>query len=179
MEKTIVSAILSVAVLFNNVSIVNAATINYGGVSFTVDDEIKFKYPDLIKLILESESIDNDGKQHWLDTLIVMTPEQTDQLFSILSTEKREIQKLNSQFERNDRASEAYENGDYENALTIYRSVAYEGEKKAQYMLGLMYFEGKGVEQNYALAKLWWEEAAAQDCEYAINGLKKLKDMER
>ena len=42
------------------------------------------------------------------------------------------------------------------------RAEAVRGDSRAQYELGVMYAEGRGVKQNYAQAKVWWEKAAAK-----------------
>ena len=39
---------------------------------------------------------------------------------------------------------------------------AVQGDAKAQYYLGFMYYKGQGVEQDFSQAKLWFEKAAAQ-----------------
>jgi TPR repeat protein len=36
------------------------------------------------------------------------------------------------------------------------------GEASAQFNLGIMYYEGKGVKQDFSQAKLWYEKAATQ-----------------
>ncbi len=42
------------------------------------------------------------------------------------------------------------------------KGLAERGDPVAQCRLGFMYAEGKGVKQDYALAKWWYEKAAAQ-----------------
>ena len=42
------------------------------------------------------------------------------------------------------------------------RSKAEQGDAEAQYNLGMLYYEGHGVRQDYATARHWWEQAAAQ-----------------
>lgn len=44
-----------------------------------------------------------------------------------------------------DRYVKAYETGDYSAALGAFRSAALDGSPRAQYYLGLMYRDGKGV----------------------------------
>jgi hypothetical protein len=39
---------------------------------------------------------------------------------------------------------------------------AEQGDAEAQYNLGMLYYEGHGVRQDYAAARQWWEQAAAQ-----------------
>lgn len=42
------------------------------------------------------------------------------------------------------------------------RRNAEQGDAEAQYNLGMLYYEGHGVTQDYTTARQWWEEAAAQ-----------------
>ncbi len=51
-----------------------------------------------------------------------------------------------------DKFTEAYE--------IFYPLATYERHADAQYYLGMMYFEGEGVEQNIEQAKQLWEKAA-------------------
>ena len=46
----------------------------------------------------------------------------------------------------------AYERGDYQTALREWRPLAEQGDAQAQYNLGLMYYHGTGVSQDYAEA---------------------------
>jgi hypothetical protein len=56
----------------------------------------------------------------------------------------------------------AYRNKDYAKAAELWRPLADKGVAPAQYQLGTLYAEGKGVEQNDAIAALWFERAANQ-----------------
>jgi hypothetical protein len=67
--------------------------------TFTILDEIQIKYPELVELILGSESIDNNEKQYWFDILPSMTDEQVDRLFNILMTERRQLEELNLKYQ--------------------------------------------------------------------------------
>ncbi len=67
--------------------------------TFTILDEIQGQYPQLIDLILRSESIDNNEKQYWFDILPSMTDEQVDRLFNILMTERRQLEELNLKYQ--------------------------------------------------------------------------------
>ena len=51
------------------------AQITKNDFTFTLLDEIQVKYPDLVDLIIGSESIDNNEKQYWFDILPSMTDE--------------------------------------------------------------------------------------------------------
>lgn len=54
----------------------------------------------------------------------------------------------------------AYSKGDYATALRLYRQLADRGNVSAQYVIGTMYFDGRGVPQVYATAALWFRKAA-------------------
>jgi len=56
----------------------------------------------------------------------------------------------------------AYNRGDYETALRIFRQLADQGDIDAQVNLGVMYERGKGVPQDYKEAMKWYRKAADQ-----------------
>ncbi len=47
-----------------------------------------------------------------------------------------------------DKGWEAYQQGDFATALEIWAPLAEEGDAKAQYNLGILYDQGKGVARN-------------------------------
>lgn len=61
-----------------------------------------------------------------------------------------------------DRGIDALREGDYEKARSIFEPMAKEGDMYAQDLLGGMYLEGHGVDQNPFEAARWFELAAAQ-----------------
>lgn len=69
------------------------------GLKFTVDCKIERKYPELVKLVLEADSIDNKEKQEWLDVMPRMTEEQIDRLFDILETERVKLSELEIRYQ--------------------------------------------------------------------------------
>ena len=56
----------------------------------------------------------------------------------------------------------AFQSGDYAAALQEWRPLAEQGNAEAQFILGAMYNEGKGVLQDYAEAVKWYRLAAEQ-----------------
>ncbi len=56
----------------------------------------------------------------------------------------------------------AYQEKDYLKAIQLWRPLAQAGDAEAQYRLGIMYAEGRGVAPNDAEAALWFERAAEQ-----------------
>ena len=61
-----------------------------------------------------------------------------------------------------EKAGHAYGRGDYVQAERLYRSLAEQGDPKAQYFLGVMYANGQGVPQDYKKAMTWIGKAADQ-----------------
>ena len=59
-------------------------------------------------------------------------------------------------------AVDAYRRGDYATALREVRPLAEQGDAAAQLSIGLLYIDGLGVPQDYAIARQWYEKAAAQ-----------------
>ena len=59
-----------------------------------------------------------------------------------------------------DDAITAYEQGDYQAAETVFRVLAEQSHSGAETMLGVMYFHGRGVEENKAHAAIWFYKAS-------------------
>jgi TPR repeat protein len=57
----------------------------------------------------------------------------------------------------------AYDRGDHEAALRLWRPLTAQGDADAQYNLGFMYELGIGGPQDYAMAVSWYCRAAEQD----------------
>ena len=75
------------------------ANITQGDYTFVVSDAIQSQYPELVKLVLGSQSLDNTQKQYWFDILPSMSDDQIDRLFDILDTEKRKLEELDAKYE--------------------------------------------------------------------------------
>ena len=58
------------------------------------------KYPELIKLILNTESMDDDERQYWFDIMPSMTDSQIDRLYNILETEKKKLEDLEVKYQK-------------------------------------------------------------------------------
>jgi hypothetical protein len=67
------------------------AEIKQNGRVFQISDEIQAKYNELVKLILATESMNDDERQYWFDILPSMTEPQIDRLFDILDTERKKL----------------------------------------------------------------------------------------
>ena len=65
----------------------------------------------------------------------------------------------------------AYERGDYAAALREWQPLAEQGDADAQYNLGVMHAEGKGVPRDDRMAAQWYRRAAEQGDASAQNSL--------
>ncbi|MDD5026275.1 MAG: hypothetical protein PHH13_02745 [Candidatus Peribacteraceae bacterium] len=66
--------------------------------SVVIPPEAQSRFPDLIALILGSESMNNEERQYWINILFVMTPEQRTNLKDILETEKHQLQEIDKKY---------------------------------------------------------------------------------
>ena len=75
------------------------SVIQHQGKSYTVSDEVAQQYPELIKMVLQTESMDHAERQYWFDILPSMTDDQVDRLFDILETERRKLAELEQKYQ--------------------------------------------------------------------------------
>jgi hypothetical protein len=68
--------------------------------TFQITDELQAKYPELITLIMATESMDNDERQYWFDIMPSMTDAQVDRLFDILETERKKLSELEVKYQK-------------------------------------------------------------------------------
>jgi TPR repeat protein len=66
-----------------------------------------------------------------------------------------------------DDATDAYEKGNYDQAIELFRLLAEQGNAGAQNNLGVMYRNGEGVTQDYVRARMWFNLAARKGDEDA------------
>lgn len=76
------------------------AQIQKGDKTFNVTDELQAKFPELVKLIIATESMDDDERQYWFDIMPSMTDAQIDRLFDILETERKKLQELEVKYQK-------------------------------------------------------------------------------
>jgi hypothetical protein len=65
-----------------------------------VPDEIRAKFPELIELIISSESMNDEERQYWINILPVMTPEQITNLEKILDNEKTQLAAIDEKYKK-------------------------------------------------------------------------------
>lgn len=71
----------------------------------------------------------------------------------------------------NDVGKKLYARGEYAGALTHFMSSGKHGNADAQNNVGLMYYQGKGIEQNFTKAFYWFSLAAKNGNSSAMNNL--------
>ncbi|MHB8455363.1 MAG: tetratricopeptide repeat protein [Acidiferrobacterales bacterium] len=64
--------------------------------------------------------------------------------------------------DKSDDGFKAAKAGHYKTAAKILRPLADQGDARAQYNLGVLYSDGRGVPQNYQEAMTWYRKAADQ-----------------
>ena len=57
----------------------------------------------------------------------------------------------------------SYKRGDFKTAILEFRKSATDGYRAAQFILGQMYFQGRGVAQDKKTAFNWYRKAAVQE----------------
>lgn len=67
-----------------------------------VPEETKKQFPDLVELIVKSESMNNSERNYWLQVLPVMTEAQVAELRDILETEKRKLAEIDKKYEQSE-----------------------------------------------------------------------------
>ncbi|MFH1533988.1 MAG: hypothetical protein ABID64_03585 [Nitrospirota bacterium] len=61
---------------------------------------IREKFPDLVKLIYETESMNDEEREYWMQIMPIMTEEQIVKFREILVNEKEQLAKLDNEYEQ-------------------------------------------------------------------------------
>jgi len=67
---------------------------------FNIPYGMEDKYPDLIELIIQTDSMNDEERQYWFSIMPVMTKEQVARLQEILEEEKRKLAELDEKYEK-------------------------------------------------------------------------------
>lgn len=67
---------------------------------YSVPKLVQEKFPDLIDLIKNTESMDDDERDYWMQILPIMTEEQIMKFREILVTEKQQLERLDKEYEQ-------------------------------------------------------------------------------
>ena len=65
---------------------------------FQISEMVQEKYPEMIALVVETESMQDDERQYWFSILPIMTDEQVAKLREILLNEKEQLKKLDDEY---------------------------------------------------------------------------------
>jgi len=65
---------------------------------YIVPSLIRENFPDLIKLIFETESMDAEEREYWLQIMPIMSEEQIVKFREIMVNERDQLQKIDSQY---------------------------------------------------------------------------------
>jgi|GEM_PF-445116 len=68
--------------------------------NFSIAENIKTQYPELVQLILITESMDDTERQYWFDILPSMNETQVSRLFNILETERVKLAELEVKYQQ-------------------------------------------------------------------------------
>lgn len=67
---------------------------------YTIPAFVKEKFPDLVELVLQTESMNEDERDYWFQILPIMTEEQIAKFRGILVNEKSQIKKLDEDYSK-------------------------------------------------------------------------------
>jgi hypothetical protein len=67
---------------------------------YSVPTMVKEKFPDLVQLIKETESMNDEERDYWFQILPIMTEEQIRKFRDILLNEKNQLTKLDKEYEQ-------------------------------------------------------------------------------
>jgi len=76
----------------------NGGTTSTNDPKLIIPDETQAQFPDLVKMILESKSMNNQERNYWLQVLPVMTQEQVSELRDILETEIKKLNEIEKKY---------------------------------------------------------------------------------
>jgi hypothetical protein len=66
--------------------------------SVVIPDDVRAQHGELVTLILQSESMNDEERQYWVNILPIMTPEQVQNLREILENERRQLQAIDQKY---------------------------------------------------------------------------------
>ena len=66
---------------------------------YIVPSLIREKFPNLVKMIYETESMDQDEREYWLQIMPIMSEDQVVKLIEILKNEKEQLAKLDAEYD--------------------------------------------------------------------------------
>lgn len=65
-----------------------------------IPPEVQEKFAALVALLQNSESMNNEERQYWINILPIMTPEQLKNLEEILASEKKQLAAIDAKYSK-------------------------------------------------------------------------------
>lgn len=65
---------------------------------YSVPQTVKEKYPDLVALLLKTESMNVEEREYWFQVMPVMSDEQIVKLHDILTNERSQLKKIDNEY---------------------------------------------------------------------------------
>ncbi len=75
--------------------------------TLTISDDLRKAFPEIIELIVGSESMNDSERQYWINILPVMTPDQVQSLRDILHNERTQLQAIDQKYSQTAAAPDA------------------------------------------------------------------------
>lgn len=72
---------------------------------FDIPDIVKEQHPDLVEMILNTKSMDDDERQYWFHILPIMKEDQISELRKILVTEKNKLAEIEKKYAEKEKAT--------------------------------------------------------------------------
>ena len=66
----------------------------------TIPDDGRKSHPELVEMILGSESMNNEERQYWINIIPIMTPDQIENLQGILINEKKQLAAIDRKYSK-------------------------------------------------------------------------------
>ena len=112
-----------------------------------IPNEVKEQFPDLVKLINGSSSMDNEERQYWVDVLPIMSEDQIKNLRDILDNENAQIEEVN----------QAYAKGmgqAVQKATITFDEVVYKEKKQVRLEAERLHEEEEAMQEEAVLKEL-------------------------
>ncbi len=75
-----------------------------------IPQEVEKKFPEYVKLIKVSQSMNDEERQYWIDVLPIMTDDQLENLKSILDNEQKQLEEVDTEYQEGMQQEEHYFN---------------------------------------------------------------------
>ncbi len=74
-----------------------------------IPQDVQDRFPDLVKMVIASESMDNEERKYWFSVLPIMTQSQIAELRDILETEKKKLAEIDAKYSNAKKSPQALE----------------------------------------------------------------------